>query len=174
MLNRTTGVFLLQTEEESYQHLSFSHMAKLTHARLLCKMEAPSLPIQAASRGEESEGTSGAIQGGVIMRQRNHPSRPAPQLCPLPACEPAAGGGAGCARGCGCVAANCWESSGLGSQDSGSQEHRKAVAAVPRPATVVGSDRRRRRRRLAHEGREGGIGGAPRPRVWMHNNFPNP
>ena len=35
-------------------------MAKLTHARLLCKMEAPSLPIQAASRGEESEGTSGA------------------------------------------------------------------------------------------------------------------
>jgi len=104
-------------------------MAKLTHARLLCKMEAPSLPIQAASRGEESEGTSGAIQGGVIMRQRNHPSRPAPQLCPLPACEPAAGGGAGCARGCGCVAANCccvwyvgWESSGLGSQDSGASQ----------------------------------------------------
>jgi len=94
-----------------------------------------SLPIQspgraaAASRGEESEGTSGAIQGGVIMRQRNHPSRPAPQLCPLPACEPAAGGGAGCARGCGCVAANCccvwcvgWESSGLGSQDSGASQ----------------------------------------------------
>jgi hypothetical protein len=38
------------------------------------------------------------------------------------------------------------------------QEHRKAVAAVPRPATVVGSDRRRRRR-LAHEGREGGSEG---------------
>jgi hypothetical protein len=64
--------------------------------QLLREMEAPPFqspgrpplpltrPASAASRGEESEGTSGAIQAGVIMRQRN-PPRPAPQLCPLPA-----------------------------------------------------------------------------------------
>ena len=149
-------------------------MAKLTHARLLCKMEAPSLPIQAASRGEESEGTSGANSDpGRGNHAAAEPTATGAEALPA---SPAAGGAQARLRA-GMIprtVAACGVCGVGGAQVSGVRggASRSSCGCPAACDGRVGSSQAAAA--ACARGTRGGIGGAPRPRVWMHNNFPNP